>query len=290
MKVAIIGGSGHMGRWFARFLQKEGHEVVITGRNQKKLAEARKQLGAQATTDNVAAIKQAQVIILSVPIDNFAQVTEEIGSATQPDQVIIDITSVKVAPVATMHQKIKRGLVLGTHPLFGPGAHDITNRCFILTPTNQPEQDLAEKTKEYLETRGARVTLTTPEEHDEIMAVVLGLSHFIAIVSADTLLSFSRLKQMGATSGITFKLLSTLAESVISEDPALYASLQMNLPKLAEIENSFQKKVKEWVDLVERKDRQGFAEKMAALKDKFYQVNPDFSKAYEDMYKIVDGL
>jgi prephenate dehydrogenase len=122
------------------------------------------------------------------------------------------------------------------------------------------------------------------------MAVVLGLSHFIAIVSADTLLSFSRLKQMGETSGITFKLLSTLAESVISEDPALYASLQMNLPKLADIERSFQNKAKEWVDLVERKDRQGFTEKMTTLKDKFNQVNPDFSKAYEDMYKIVDGL
>lgn len=290
MKVAIIGGSGHMGRWFARFLQNEGHEVVITGRNQKKLAEAQQQLGVEATTDNIKAVKQAQVILLSVPIDNFAQVAEQIGSDTQPDQLIIDITSVKVAPVATMHQKIKRGLVLSTHPLFGPGAQDITNRSFILTPTNVPEKDLADKTKEYLETRGARVTLMTPEEHDEIMAVVLGLAHFIAIVSADTLLSFSRLKQMGATSGITFKLLSTLAESVISEDPALYASLQMNLPKLAEIERSFQNKVKEWVDLVERKDRQGFTEKMATLKDKFNQVNPDFSKAYEDMYKIVDSL
>ncbi len=290
MKVAIIGGSGHMGRWFARFLQKEGHEVVITGRNQKKLAEARQQLGVEATTDNIKAVKQAQVILLSVPIDNFAPVAEQIGSDTQPDQLIIDITSVKVAPVVTMHQKIKRGLVLGTHPLFGPGAHDITNRSFILTPTNEPERDLADKAKEYLETRGARVTLMTPEEHDEIMAVVLGLAHFIAIASADTLLSFSHLKQMGVTSGITFKLLSTLAESVISEDPELYASLQMNLPKLAEIERSFQKKVKEWVDLVERKDRQRFTEKMAALKDRFNQVNPNFSKAYEDMYKIVDGL
>jgi len=34
VKVAIIGGSGGMGRWFASFLLKDGKEVVITGRNE----------------------------------------------------------------------------------------------------------------------------------------------------------------------------------------------------------------------------------------------------------------
>ena len=41
MRVAIIGGSGKMGRWFADFLLKDGKEVVLTGRNQKKLLEAK---------------------------------------------------------------------------------------------------------------------------------------------------------------------------------------------------------------------------------------------------------
>ena len=44
MKIAIIGGSGKMGRWFADFLLKDGKEVVITGRNEEKLQEARHQL------------------------------------------------------------------------------------------------------------------------------------------------------------------------------------------------------------------------------------------------------
>jgi prephenate dehydrogenase len=288
LKVAIIGGSGKMGRWFARFLAREGYEVIITGRNETKLNEARAELGVAVTTDNITAVKSAQVILLSVPIESFETVAKQIGSHTRPEQYIMDVTSVKALPVATMHQHIKSGLVLGTHPVFGPGAKDISQRSFILTPTDGQETALARKVKQFLETREARVTLMSPEEHDEIMAVVLGLAHFIAIASADTLLSFDQLKEMGSIGGITFKLLLTLTESVISEDPEFYASLQMHLPKLAEIERSFQERVKSWADLVAGEDKQQFARKMKTLKDSYCKVIPNFSSAYEDMYKLIE--
>jgi prephenate dehydrogenase len=289
MRVAIIGGSGKMGRWCANFLLKDGYEVVITGRNERKLLEAKRQLGVEVAT-NVEAAKQAEVIIISVPVDNFEEVVEQICPYTHPEQVIIDITSIKAFPVETMHKHIKRGIVLGVHPMFGPGARGIANQSFVLTPTNEEETALAQKAKEYLETRGARASLMTPDEHDEMMAVILGLSHFIAIVSADTLLSFDKLKQMRAIGGSTFKLLLTLAEGVISENPEFYTSLQMNLPNIAEIEKLFQRRAKTWADLVENKEKEKFAQRMNALKNRLYQVNPDFGKAYEDMYKLVEGL
>lgn len=278
-----------MGRWCAAFLLKEGHEVVITGRNESKLLEAKRQLGAEVAT-NVEAAKQAQAIIISVPIDNFEPVVKQICPYTHPEQVILDITSVKAFPVKIMHKHIKTGLVLGVHPMFGPGARGIANQSFVLTPTNEEETALAQKIREHLETRGARVSLMSPDEHDEMMTVILGLSHFIAIVSADTLLSVDKLKQMRAIGGSTFKLLLTLAEGVISEDPEFYTSLQMNLPNVTEIEKLFQRKAKTWADLVENKDRQKFVQRMNELKDRLYQVNPDFGKAYEAMYKLMEGL
>ena len=289
MRVAIIGGSGKMGRWFANFLLKEGKEVIITGRNERKLLEAKRQLGVKVAT-NVEAVKSADAILISVPIDNFEEVVEQVSPYMRPEQVIIDITSIKVFPVETMHKHIKAGLTLGTHPVFGPGARSIANQNFILTPTSENERTLAQKVRKYLEARGAKVALMTPQEHDEMMAVILGLSHFIAIVSADTLLSFDGLKQMEAISGITYKVLLTLVESVISEDPGLYASLQMSLPNMAEIEKLFQKRVKTWAGLVKKKDRQEFVRRMSALRSRLEEVNPDFGKAYENMYKIVEGL
>ena len=290
MRVAIIGGSGKMGRWFANLLLKEGTEVIITGRNEERLLEAKRQLGVEVTTNNVEAVKSADAVLLSVPISNFEGVVEQISPYIRSEQVILDITSIKVLPVETMHKHIKAGLILGTHPVFGPGAESVANHNFVLTPTSEEERTLAQKVSGYLETRGAKITLMTPREHDEMMAVILGLAHFIAIVAADTLLSFDKLKQMEAISGVTYKVLLTLVESVISEDPELYASLQMGLPDMMKVEKIFQERGKLWADLVKNKDRQGFIERMKALRSKLEEGNPDFGKAYENMYKIVRGL
>ena len=281
MRVAIIGGSGKMGRWFANFLLKEGKEVIITGRNEKKLLKVKQQLGVETAT-GLEAVSRADVVLISVPIDSFEEVV------INPGQIIIDITSVKVMPVDIMHKYIKTAVVLGTHPVFGPGAKGIVNQNFVLTPTNEKEAVLAEKIKQYLEARGARVTLMTPQKHDEMMAVILGLSHFIAIVSADALLSFDMLKQMKTISGTTYRVLLTLVESVLSEDPELYASLQMNLPRIAETEQLFWESAKAWAEMVKNKDRQEFVKRMNNMKDRLEKIDPDFGQAYENMYRLLD--
>lgn len=289
MKVAIIGGSGKMGKWFARHLLKEGKQVVITGRNRRKLLAAAQQLGADSTTGNVEAVRQADVIIISVPIDSFEQVVQQISPHTHSDQIILDITSLKVSPVETMHRHIKEGLVLGTHPVFGPGARDMNGQNFVLTPTNEEENTLAQKIKQYLEERGANATLMTPQEHDEMMAVVLGLSHFIAIVSADALLTSEKFKQMKEIGGTTYRVLLTLVESVISEDPELYASLQMSLPNMEQTEELFLKNARTWADLVKNRDRQEFVRRMNALRNRIEKSDPDFGKAYQNMYRLLEG-
>lgn len=290
MKIAIIGGSGKMGKFFAGFLSKDGKEVVITGRNREKLLEAGQQLGVETSSDNAQAVSGADYVLLSVPVESFEEVVRQVSPHLQPGQVVIDITSTKVRPVELMHQHIKTGLVLGVHPLFGPGAGSIARQNFVLTPTSDEEAALAQKIKDYLEARGARVTLMTPREHDETMSLVLGLSHFIAIVSADTLLSSGKLKPIEAIGSTTYKVLMTLVESVLSEDPELYASLQMSLPMVTEFETLFQSRASEWADVVARKDRQEFIRRMRALKDKLEKFSPDFVKSYENMYRIVEGL
>ena len=290
MRVAIIGGAGKMGRWFANFLLKDGKEVVISGRNEKRLLEAKQQLEGVEVATNVEAVKSADVVLISVPIDNFGEVIEEICPYISPKQTIIDITSIKVFPVEVMHKHIKTGLVLGTHPMFGPKARSMRNQNFVLTPTNNDERALAQKVREYLETKGARVTLMTPGEHDEMMAIVLGLSHFIGIVSADTLLSLDKLEQTRKVAGTTYKVLLTLVEGVISADPKFYATLQMYLPNMAEIEQLFQKSSKTWADLVKNKDSQEFIQRMNALRNRLEEMNPNLGKAYENMYKLVEEL
>ena len=278
-----------MGRWFARHLLAEGNEVVISGRTESKIMAAGRELGAEAAS-NIEAVRDAEVILLSVPIETFEDIVIELSPHIRSKQVVVDVTSVKVMPVAAMHRHLKTKKVLGTHPLFGPGAEGIAGQNFVLTPTNDEERRLAEKVRDYLETRGGRVNLMTPEEHDDKMTVILGLSHFIAIAAADTLISSKKDNQPTTLGGITYKVLLTLVESVISENPELYASIQMILPGVPDIEALFQKKVVEWAEMVKKKDRETFIRQMKSLKNGLEKNNPEFGKAYENMYRLASGL
>jgi prephenate dehydrogenase len=233
---------------------------------------------------------EADIVLLAVNIDSFEDVVKEIRPHVCPGQVILDITSIKEKPVDMMHAYLEKATVLGTHPLFGPGAKDVASQNFVLTPTNEQEKILAQKVMNYLQKRNARVTLMTPRKHDEMMAVVLGLAHFISIVAAATLAEIGKTSQLKSIGGSTFRVLSTLVESVISEDPELYATLQMRLPYVTEVEQLFQKQAAKWAEMVKNQDKQTFVKQMAALKYKFTTDNSNFAQAYENMYKIMEWL
>jgi len=289
MKIAIIGGAGKMGQWFAARLSQDGAQVVITGRNPEKLQAAGKKLGVPVVS-NTEAVKQADAVILSVPLDSFEAVVKGIAPYARAGQLFFDVTSLKTTPVEIMHRYLDKSTVLGTHPVFGPGAKSASNQNFILTPTDEEEAVLAGKTRQYLEERGANVSIMTPLEHDRVMTVVLGLAHFIAIVSADTLLSLEKFSEMKKLGGTTFKVLYTLVESVISEDPELYASLQMSFPDITAVENLFQSKTKLWAEMVQNNDKTGFVRRMSALREKMEKTDPAFNRAYENMYRITEKL
>jgi prephenate dehydrogenase len=288
MRIAIIGAYGRMGRWFTEFFLKDGMDVVLYGRDPEKLLEAGREFNTQTETDLAKAADGADIVLVSVPIDSFAGVISQLRPWLTSGHRVVDITSVKTMPVEVMHRCLSNVTVLGTHPVFGPGAKSARNQNFILTPTNDAERTFAEKVKAFLEEKGGLVTVMTPEEHDGMMAVVLGLSHFIAISTADVLLGFEHLAMMKAIGGPTYKVLLTLAESVITEDPELYASIQMNLPGMAEMEELFKKSVANWAGMVKNGDRDRFVERMNELKAKLPGLDPDFGRSYRDMYKILD--
>ncbi len=289
MKIAVIGGTGKMGGWLANFLRRDGKEVVIAGRNQEKLLETGRRLGV-AVESIPEAVRNADVVLLSVSIDSFTEVVSQLSPHVRRGQIVIDVTSVKTSPVAAMHKFLDTDQIPGANPLFGHGAANLSNQNVILTATSEKEAALAERVKKYLEDRGARVSLMTPREHDEKMSVVLGLSHFIAIVSADALLSSGNLNQDKDLGGITYRVLLTLMESVLSEGPELYASLQVNLPGITEIEDLFLQKAGAWAELVRNKDSQEFIRQMRALRDRLAKGNTDFGKAYQNMYRLAAGL
>jgi prephenate dehydrogenase len=278
-----------MGVWFTHLLLKEGYGIIISDKNKPALSALQKGLNIEAAS-NIKIVREADTLILSVPIDSFEEVVKEIGPHIRPGQIIMDITSIKEYTVDLMHIHLKGATVLGTHPLFGPGARDLANQNFVLTPTSEAEDILAHRVRLYLQKHGARVTLITPQKHDEMMAVVLGLAHYISIVAADTLIEIGKLPQLKAIGGSTYRVLTTLVESVVSEDPELYAALQMHLPYVTEYEDLFRMQAAKWAGMVKNRDKQGFIQNMTALKSRFASDNANFGQAYENMYKIMEWL
>src|SRR3972149_9827311 len=185
MKIAIIGGVGKMGRWLARFFGTAVPAVAVTDRDKDGLRQMSGQPGITAAASVADAVAGADYILVSVPIEEFASAVTELSQVVSPGQVVIDITSTKTVPTDIMHRLLPSHVVLGGHPLFGPGAKDIANKNVILTPTNETETALAERVKVFLEKKGARVALMSPAEHDEAKSLVLGLSLFISLSPAD---------------------------------------------------------------------------------------------------------
>lgn len=288
MKLAII-GAGKMGRWFTKFFLEEGYAVVVSSRSEEKLSRIRNDFGVE-TANNIKAVKNADQVLICVPIENFQGVIEEIQSFVRQDQVIMDICSIKEIPVEIMHKYIKTGITLGTHPMFGPGAKSIQNQNFILTPTTKKEKVFAENFKSLLEKGQANVFIMSPRKHDELMSVVLGLPHFLGFVICDTLLNYDNFLETKKVAGASYKMLFTMAEAIVSEETDFYTSLQLNLPKVDKIEALFHEKSGEWLEIVRQKNRKALANKMKLVKKKLEKIDPTYAESYKAMHQLVNRV
>src|ERR1700690_1689811 len=107
MRIAII-GAGKMGVWFAKFFKSQGFDVILAGRNKERITKLKSiDLHVDLTSDFKSAIENSDQILICVSISAFEEVVKTISPAIQEDHVVMDICSIKEAPVKTMHQYIK---------------------------------------------------------------------------------------------------------------------------------------------------------------------------------------
>jgi len=287
LRVAII-GAGKMGRWFTRFFKDEGYSVVVSSRTRSKAEALRDEFGVEVAGSNVEAVEGADWVLVCVSLDGLEAVLKEIGSRIQSGQVVMDIGSIKEIPVNLLHKYVKKGITLGTHPVFGPGAKSLEGQNFVLTPVDEEERRFAGEFKGWLEERGAEVTILSPRRHDELMSLVLGFPHFVGLVAGDALMNSSDFVEAKQVGGASYKLLLTLAGAVAAEEPVFYSNLHMSLPEMEQIEGLFLEKAEEWLRLVKRKDCGGFGRKMEQVKKRLKELDPDYEQYYRLMYRLLD--
>lgn len=190
-KVALI-GIGLIGSSLARVIRREnlaGH-IAIATRSADTLTRAEElKLGDSYSTDLAEAVRDADLVVVSVPVGSSGAVAEAIAPALKPGAIVTDVGSTKASVIAQMAPHIPAGVhFIPGHPLAGTeksgpdaGFADLfDNRWCIFTPLPDTDAEALEKLSEFWRRCGSNIDTMDPAHHDMTLAIVSHLPHIIA--------------------------------------------------------------------------------------------------------------
>ena len=128
-----------------------------------------------------AEIAKCQVVFIATELNSIRSVCEELKAYVGEDTIVADICSVKVQPTAIMQEVLGGSCqLLATHPLFGPQTvlkrDDVKgNKLVWHELTDGDFSSLRQIFEDGLE---VEIVELSPEEHDQEMAWVHGLTFF----------------------------------------------------------------------------------------------------------------
>ena len=177
-RILIVGGTGGMGRFFARFASLQGAKVRLAGREINKTRTAAKEIEVEPGTILDAA--SSDIVILAVPMEETVRVATETASLLTNGSLLADLSSVKTGISDRIAEKIPRGLeYVSLHPLFGPSIDHLHDQTIIAVSYNSGQK--WSKLARALHGGGAKVQTMSAARHDRAMAYAQGLHHFALI-------------------------------------------------------------------------------------------------------------
>jgi prephenate dehydrogenase len=218
--------------------------------------------------DSVAeAVRDAQVIFISVPVCAIPNVVREIAPFLSPGCIVTDGGSVKAALLQECEGLMPPGCCfLGGHPIAGTehsgaAASFATlyqgRRC-ILTPTETTDAGAYDTVARLWEAAGAQVCSMEAGRHDRIFAEISHLPHVVAyaLVHAVGTADVEGENVLSYTAG-GFRDFTRIASS----DPAMWRDISlMNRDALLNSIDGFSRSLAELRGRIEQSDQEGLAE------------------------------
>ncbi|MEP6835393.1 MAG: bifunctional chorismate mutase/prephenate dehydrogenase [Gemmatimonas sp.] len=221
--VSVIGGHGQIGKIMVRLFADLGHRVLVSD--------------VDTTLTGAEAAAAADVTIVSVPIDKTEAVVRAIGPHVPVHGLLMDVTSVKEAPVAAMLESTQAS-VLGTHPMFGPSVHSLQGQRVVLCRARGEEW--ANWVSQMLSARGLIITEATPQQHDRAMSIVQVLTHFQTQVLGLTLTRMGMpLEESLQFTSPAYKLELYVTARHFAQSSGLYGPIEMRNPRTSEVTKAF---------------------------------------------------
>jgi cyclohexadieny/prephenate dehydrogenase len=189
-RVSII-GLGLIGSSVARAVQATMPTVRLSGHDASP--EVRERVRALGFLDDVAdtpgaAVIDADLVILCVPVGAMGAVAAEIADDLPADAIVSDVGSSKASVIAALSQALPGATIIPAHPVAGtensgPDAGFATlfnGRWCIVTPPEGAEPVAVSRVVEFWKRIGANVETMDPKHHDLVLAVTSHLPHLIA--------------------------------------------------------------------------------------------------------------
>jgi prephenate dehydrogenase len=260
-----------MGRALDRLFGELGHTIVIAD--------------VDTSLRPVEAAKQADVVVIGVPIRVTEDVIREIGPHVREDALMVDVTSIKGAPMRAMLDATKAS-VAGTHPMFGPGVHGFEGQRVVLCPGRG--EGWLEWLRRTFASRGMLVTEATPDAHDRAMAIVQVLLHYqTQVLGLAIARSGVPLEESLAFTSPAYLLEAYVAARHFAQAPDLYGPIEMLNPRRDEIAKIFVAAANEVADIL----RSGDQKRFDAVFDEVRAYFGDFSdEALEQSGLLIDRL
>jgi len=217
-RALVIGGAGKMGGWFAQFLSSQGFNV--------QLADPRETAAGFVRIDDWrASALDHDLIVVAAPLGITNTILGELA-ARRPRGVVFDLGSLKSPLRAGLEALRHAGVaVTSLHPMFGPDTELLSGRHVIFIDLGQAEA-LRQARALFAPTMAEQVVMGL-DEHDRLIAYVLGLSHALNIAFFTALAQSGeaapRLAQLSST---TFDAQFDIASRVAEESPELYFEIQ----------------------------------------------------------------
>jgi chorismate mutase/prephenate dehydrogenase len=252
-RALVIGGAGKIGNWFAQFLASQGFEVEVT--------DPAATPGAGVHADWRTSDLRHDYIVVATPLAETNAILQQLAER-RPAGVVFDVGSLKTPLRQGLEALRKAGVrVTSLHPMFGPDTELLSNRHVIFIDLGAGDA-LAAAQKLFASTMAEQVVMDL-EEHDRLIAYVLGLSHAVNIAFFTALAESGeaapRLAQLSST---TFDAQFEIASKVAEESPKLYFEIQHLNEFGAESLNALARAVEALRTAVQTGDQQGFTAMM----------------------------
>lgn len=220
-RALIIGGAGKMGRWFVDFFASQGFATTI--------ADTEVDDGPGRFRNWIDAGLDFDFIVVATPLAVSGRILVQLA-VLKPKGLVFDIGSLKSPLMDGLRELQAAGCrVTSLHPMFGPDTRLLSGRHLIFCDVG--DSDATASAKELFSATMVEQLDMGLDDHDRLIAYVLGLSHALNIAFFTALAeSGEAAPKLAKMSSTTFDSQLLVSAAVAEDNPHLYFEIQ-NLNK-----------------------------------------------------------